>query len=127
MSTIYSIRILLVVLLGGSYVIAKRKDCNLTQPVKEVTSKFMRYAILYKQFGSEWTGLDFSEEALIEMFNNESAGTTLDKKKNGFYIGKQWMGVTISMWREDRLSGHLRLRELYEDGKYPHWWLDSVL
>ena len=81
---------------------------------------------LYKLFGQQWSGLDFSDEALIEMYNSESYGTHVDKNKNGYYIGKQWLNVQISMWLEDRSDGHLVLRELYEDEKYPHWFLDKI-
>lgn len=71
--------------------------------------------------------MDFSDEALIAMFNNESYGTPIDRKSNGFYVGKQWMGVNVSMWKEDRARGHLVLSELYSDPRFPHWWLDTVL
>lgn len=87
----------------------------------------MKFAQLYKQFGSKWDGLDFSEEALVAMFAKESKGIALNEKTNGYYIGKQWMGVTVSMWREDRAKGELTLHELYSDNSFPHWWLDSVL
>jgi hypothetical protein len=49
------------------------------------------------------------------------------KNRNGFYIGKQWMGVSIAMWKEDIHKGYLRRSELYEDPNLPHWWLDNVL
>jgi hypothetical protein len=58
------------------------------------------------------------------MFNGESFGTAVDDTKNGYYIGKQWMGVTISMWKEDLEKGQLNLWELYEDPRLPHWFLD---
>lgn len=70
--------------------------------------------------------MDFSDEAMIEMYNSESYGTAVNKSTNGFYIGKQWLNVQISMWKEDRLQGHLILSELYEDPKFPHWWLDNI-
>lgn len=37
------------------------------------------------------------------------------------------MDITIAMWREDISRGHLSRWELYKYGKYPEWWLDSVL
>jgi hypothetical protein len=92
-----------------------------------VSKKFKEISVLYRIFASGWTGLDFSDESLIEMYNSESYGTPVDQKKNGFYVGKQWLGVTVSMWKEDRKSGHLVLSELYEDERFPHWWLDKVL
>ena len=63
---------------------------------------------------------------MIDLFNNESYGTPV-KPKNGYSLGKKWMDVTISMWLEDIDSGLLRRSELYEDEKFPHWWLDNVL
>lgn len=84
-------------------------------------------AALYQHFAKGWDGLDFTDEALLEMYNNESYGTPIiNKKKNGYYVGKQWMGVAIAMWKEDRARGHLYLNELYECPIFPHWWLDSV-
>jgi len=83
-------------------------------------------ADLYRYFASGWTGLDFSDESLIDMFNSESFGTHVDKNKNGFYVGKQWLNVTVAMWKEDQSKGHLVLSELYEDENLPRWWLDNI-
>jgi hypothetical protein len=84
-------------------------------------------AQIYKIFAEGWTGLDFSDSSLIEMYNSESYGEPIDERKNGFYVGKHWMDVTISMWKEDRASGHLVLSELYNDPRFPSDWLDAVL
>lgn len=92
-----------------------------------MSGKFKRIAELYKQFGSSWEGLDWSDQALIDMFNSESYGTPLDERRNGYFIGKQWMGVTVSMWKEDLNKGYLRRQDLYDDPRLPHWWLDRVL
>ena len=83
-------------------------------------------AVLYQQFAEGWTGLHFSDISLLEMYNAESHGTLVNEKTNGFYVGKQWMGVTVSMWKEDHLSGHFSYLELYRDDRLPHWWLDRV-
>lgn len=61
------------------------------------------------------------------MYNAESYGTPVDQKRNGFYVGKQWLGVTVSMWREDIQKGHLRVQDLYDDPRLPNDWLDKVL
>ena len=84
-------------------------------------------AELYKQFAESWTGLDYSDQSLLDMYNAESYGTPLDERLNGFYVGKQWMGVTVSMWKEDHANGHLSYSELYRDERLPDWWLDRVL
>lgn len=83
-------------------------------------------AELYKQFGSEWNGLDWSDQALIDMFNSESFGTPVDERKNGYYIGKQWLGVTTNGWKDDLEKGYLFLYELYEDPRLPDWYLDQI-
>ena len=84
---------------------------------------------IYRQFSKTWEHvLDFSDNALIEMFNYESSGSQITNPgKNGFYVGKQWMDVNIKMWREDIAQGFLLRKELYEDPAYPRWWLDKVL
>ena len=65
---------------------------------------------------------------MVDMFNSESYGTELpNPKHNGYFIGKQWMGVTVSMWKEDISKGYLRRTELYDDPRLPHWWLDKIL
>lgn len=81
-------------------------------------------AELYKQFGEQWHGLDFSDQALVDMYNSESYGAPLDEKKNGFYIGKQYLGVTTNGWKDDLEKGYLFLFELYEDPRIPDWYLD---
>lgn len=83
-------------------------------------------AELYKHFASGWTGLDFSDQSLIEMFNSESFGSTVDERKNGYFVGKQWLSVTVAMWKEDQARGHLVVSELYADDKLPEWWLDGI-
>lgn len=92
-----------------------------------VSNRFKRMSEIYKTFASGWTDLDFSDDALIEMFNSESFGTPVDEKKNGFFVGKQWLNVNVNMWLEDREKGHLVISELYADERFPHWWLDGVL
>lgn len=62
------------------------------------------------------------------MYNSETYGIPIqDIKKNGYYVGKQWLGVTVSMWKEDIEKGYLTRCELYNDPNLPGWWLDKVL
>lgn len=62
---------------------------------------------------------------LVEMYNGESHGDPISPD-NGFAVGKKWMNVSITMWKED-IAQHLLLeKELYDDPKFPHWWLDTV-
>lgn len=83
-------------------------------------------AELYKMFANDWKHvLDFSDEAMIELFNAESYGTSVSNN-NGYAHGKKWLNLNVSMWKEDIELGLLRVHELYEDPKFPHWWLDRV-
>jgi hypothetical protein len=61
----------------------------------------------------------------IELFNSESFGTRVSSN-NGFSVGKTYLNVHEKMWKEDIALGLLRKRELYEDGLFPEWWLDSI-
>lgn len=70
--------------------------------------------------------LDFSEDMLYELYNNESHGGPPCSPKNGYFHGKKWMDVTLSAWREDIRLGTLLILELYRDPTFPHWWLDKV-
>lgn len=69
--------------------------------------------------------LDYSDEALLELYLSESYGGKTSST-NGFSVGKKWLNVAVGMWLEDKASGHLIIKELYEDDNYPHWWLDSI-
>lgn len=63
---------------------------------------------------------------IVELFNNESFGEPISEK-NGYYLGKKWMDVQIKMWKEDLQIGIISRYELYQDEKFPHWWLDKIL
>lgn len=81
---------------------------------------------LYRIFAKDWEHvLDFGDEMLIELFNVESFGGRTSPK-NGYAVGKQWLNVHVKMWKEDIDNGTLFKIELYEDEKFPHWWLDSI-
>jgi hypothetical protein len=84
-------------------------------------------AELYKHFAKEWEHcLDFSDEALLEMYQSETHGIRASEN-NGYYHGKKWLNLTVTMWKEDIKKGFLFRQELYRDGKYPSWWLDRIL
>ena len=90
--------------------------------------KFLRMAELYKTFANDWQDcLDFSDEMLVELYNYESYGGSRCHPKNGFAHGKKWLNLSVSMWKEDIEAGNLFKYELYEDVRFPHWWLDGVL
>lgn len=83
---------------------------------------------LYKHFSKDWEGyLDYSEDMMKELFFSESYGDVSCSPKNGYYVGKKQLNLTVSMWREDIIKGYLFKCELYNDHNYPHKWLDKVL
>lgn len=71
---------------------ANAKRNNKGQPkltIGGVSTKFKRMAEVYKTFAEPWLHThDFSDDALIALFNNESYGTPVDESKNGFSLGK---------------------------------------
>ncbi len=113
--------------IGGCYDTAKR---NKGQPVKTIgglTGKFKKMCDLYFLFSQDWKDvLDYSDQSKIELFNYESYGIPITNPKNGFLVGKKWLNVQVAMWKEDIPKGLFFKHELYNDPKYPHWWLDSI-
>jgi len=81
---------------------------------------------IYRIFSEGYDFCDFSDSSVVELFNHESFGTAVSKN-NGFFVGKKIMDITIKMWREDISECMLFKHELYASGRYPEWWLDSVL
>jgi hypothetical protein len=82
---------------------------------------------VYRIFCKDWEHLyKFSDHDMLEMYNSETYGDPVSSS-NGFLVGKKWLSVTVAMWKEDIRGGILFKEELYKDGKYPQWWLDSVL
>lgn len=92
----------------------------------KVSKKFLKMSELYRTFSKDWESFyNYSEESLVEMYRFESFGEPISED-NGFYIGKKWLNVTVTMWKEDIAQGLLFKSELYNDPKFPHWWLDSI-
>lgn len=82
---------------------------------------------VYKHFSKDWEQYcDYSEESMLELFQSESYGDVRCKDNNGYYIGKQYLNVSVAMWLEDIPKGLLFLKELYQDPNLPDWWLDKV-
>lgn len=81
---------------------------------------------MYRVFSNDWKHLlDYSDEALLELYLSETFGDKVSPK-NGFAVGKKYLSVHVEMWREDIRDGILFKYELYEDEKFPHWWLNSI-
>lgn len=82
---------------------------------------------IYRIFSKEWEHIcDYSEDSMRELNLYESNGQGKCELTNGFYLGKRYMDVTIKMWKEDIENGILFKHELYDDGKFPSWWLDKI-
>jgi hypothetical protein len=87
---------------------------------------------VYRVFSNDWKDiLDYSDESLRELYELESGITSKlnvnnYNDRNGFSVGKKWLSVHVEMWKEDIEKGLLFKKELYEDEKFPHWWLDSI-
>jgi hypothetical protein len=69
--------------------------------------------------------MDFSDDALYDLYIYESTGKGRVLANNGFANGKKWMDVAVAQWREDMWT-ILHPTELYDDPNLPHWWLDKV-
>lgn len=99
------------------------------------TNRWLRMAEIYKRFARPNAQIcDFSDKAAEAMFDFESQGIgdlrlnlfnkMDDGKFNGFAIGKHWMDVTISMWKEEMRARLLFIDELLED--FPEWWIKKI-
>lgn len=84
----------------------------------KIPRKYRNKCKVYKHFARKYDGLDYSDEVMLAMFQYESWGKGDIKSNNGFAIGKKWMDVTISMWKEDLDSGLLTPAEYRE---YQEW------
>lgn len=94
--------------------------------INGVSNKFKRMCELYRTFSKDWEHLYiFNDDMIVELYNHESYGTFVSNN-NGFALGKKWLNVNVSMWLEDIERGLLFKQELYNDGKFPHWWLDNI-
>jgi hypothetical protein len=92
-----------------------------------VSARYRRMADVYRVFARHWAHvLDFSESALAAMHAHESRGEPIEGS-NGFEVGKKYLNLTVSLWRQDLATGLLFKHELYADPLFPTWWLDSVL
>ena len=91
----------------------------------KISNKWKKQAELYKRFAEDWKDcLFFTEEDELSMYLHESQGTEINSQANGYFVGKKWLNLNVTMWKED-LGKTLFLSELYED--FPAWWLRKQL
>jgi hypothetical protein len=121
--------------IGGCYVTAPSNEVTRNtngiprHSINGVSKKFRRMAELYAHFGKPMApSLDFSDDAMLSLYNHESYGTALSHN-NGYAVGKQYLNLQVTSWREAIRQGVIAKFELYEDPAFAdwHWWLDSVL
>jgi len=102
----------------------------------KITDRWRKQSEVYKIFVKDKENkLDFSEKAAQAMFDFESSGTgqieidCFSTSNNGYAVGKKWLNVFVSMWKEDIENGLLFKSELYEDPVFAnvHWWLDEIM
>jgi len=89
---------------------------------------------LYKRFAGG-NNYDFSDKALEEMYKYETFGegninnsifNTINL--NGYFIGKKWLNLTVTMWLNDfQKPGWVHfLKDIYSDKSLPRWWLKKI-
>lgn len=91
------------------------------------TKKWLKQCESYKYFSKDWESCcSYTEEDQRICFLQESQGYVYpytkrneDGKYNGYLVGKHWMDVNLSMWREDMKDGMLYQFELIEDPEIP--------
>lgn len=72
----------------------------------KIKRKYLRLAAVYRRFAERNPNYNFSIDALIECYNNETHGSPTTIPNNGYIIGKKWKDLTIQTWREDISAGY---------------------
>lgn len=86
--------------------------------VNGVSPKFKTKTHLYRHFASLFGTFDFSDQAMLRLYNHESYGTPLgehDNITNGYVIGKKWLNWHITNWKQGLLEGSLTRHDLLSD------------
>lgn len=79
-----------------------------------MTPRYRQVAAFYTR-GLENSGFDFSEQAMLDMYEAETYGAPHDLKSNGYAFGKKSMDITLAAWREDLLLGNTTKYELWSE------------
>lgn len=83
-----------------------------------MSPKFKKKTLLYKHFALLFGTFDFSDEAMLRLYNHESYGTKLDDRDsatNGFVIGKKWLNWHITNWKQALVEGSITRYDLLSD------------
>lgn len=100
----------------------------------KVTKNFKRMAKLYKIFAPSYSGITFTKEDMLQAYILETYGIKstdpglFKPETNGYILGKKYMNLAVSEWKDAIHKGMLLRVELYEDPVFYeyHWWLDSI-
>lgn len=81
----------------------------------KISNRYRKKAERYLYFSRYWHHmLDLTEDSLIECYNWESFGHRVKSTNNAYVVGKSWMDVNITIWKEDIANGLLLPEELEE-------------
>lgn len=97
--------------------------------------RFKRMCEVYKIFASDWH-CDFSESAMLEMYEFETFGkgdidltgfNTIGKKANGYAVGKKWLNVSVTGWLDniEKFGWAYEISELNKDQEIPRWFIED--
>lgn len=101
----------------------------------KIPVRFRKMCEVYKVFASDWS-CDFSDQAMLEMYEFETFGrgsinitgfNTTGKKANGFAVGKKWLNVSVSGWLDDieKFGWAYTIGELNRDKDIPRWFIED--
>ena len=80
----------------------------------KISRKFLIAASAYRRMAADWN-VDFSLSALKEQYAHETYGDPApDESKNGYTLGKKWLGVQLAAMKEDYREGLFTKVELCE-------------
>lgn len=81
----------------------------------KISRKFIIAASAYRRMAKDWN-VDFSLQSLIDQYNHETyGGPRPDESKNGYTLGKKWLGVNLAAMKEDHQSGLFSKYELKQN------------
>jgi hypothetical protein len=93
---------------------------------RNISRKYLRMASVYRRAaGGKLCGYDFSLDSLVECYNNETFGTKVSSKRNGYIFGKWNKDIAITTWREDILKGDSCKVEYYTP--ITKWYAEPAL
>lgn len=92
---------------------------------------------VYKLFAENFKNVSFTEEDAQEVYLWESTGKgclkagvfpaiRTDGTYNGYMIGKTWKDWHVTEWKTAIKERLLFVWELYQDKRWPKWWLDKI-